>query len=150
MDRRIWISIVVLSSSLAGCAQSVADVALQNRAKINQLSLGMSREDVDRVMGPPTVKVRAVGPFSNTQITNPHKTEAVRGKSGDTIEVRYYPTEVRNGENDEEFAFTEDELTPLVFRDRQLLGWGWNLLFENVDRTQLQHRYESNRPRPDL
>ena len=150
MNRQIWIVVALISSSLVGCAQTVADVALQNRATINQLSLGMDREQVDRVMGPATVKVRAVGPFSNTQITNPHKTEAVRGKAGDTIEVRYYPTEVLHGEHDDEFSFTEDELTPLVFRDRQLLGWGWNLLFENVDRTQLHYRSDSNRPRPDL
>lgn len=150
MKRRIAVVIALLSSSLVGCAQTVADVALQNRAKINQLSLGMNREEVDRVMGPATVTVRAVGLFSNTEIANPHESEAVRGKAGDTIEVRYYPTEVLHGEHDEESSFTEDELTPLVFRDRQLLGWGWNLLFENVDRTQLHYRYDSNRPRPDL
>jgi hypothetical protein len=106
----------------------------------------MERAQVDSVMGPGRVRVRQVGPFSTTEITNPYRTEAVRSRSGEMIEVRYYGTEVIQGESDDEFSFTEDELTPLVFRDRQLIGWGWNLLFENVDKTQLHYRYKSNRP----
>jgi hypothetical protein len=129
-----------------GCAPTVHQIASINRGKVNQLYLGMSRDQVEKAMGPPSVTVRRVGPFATTQLTNPHRSEAVHAKDGTTIEVRYYATDVISGPGEDEFSFTEDELTPLVFRDGQLIGWGWNLLFEHVDKSQLQYRYKSNRP----
>lgn len=149
MTRGLLATSIALSmgtaAALSACAPTTAQIASVNRGKVNQLYLGMSRAEVEKAMGPPSVIVRTVGPFGTTQMTNPVRSEAVRDKEGATIEVRYYGTDVIPGAGDE-FSFTEDEVTPLVFKDSQLVGWGWNLLFEHVDKSQIHYRYQANRP----
>lgn len=134
-----------VAATVTACAPTTAQIASINRGKVNQLYLGMSRPEVEKAMGPASVTVRTVGFFGTTQMTNPVRSEAVRDKDGATIEVRYYGTDVIPGAGDE-FSFTEDEVTPLVFKDAQLVGWGWNLLFEHVDKSQIHYRYQANRP----
>jgi hypothetical protein len=131
--------------TLSACAPTASQIASVNRAKVNQLYLGMTRPEVEKLIAPASVTIRRVGPFSTTQLTNPVRSEAVRDKEGATIEVRYYATDVIPDAGDE-FSFTEDEVTPLVFKDSQLVGWGWNLLFEHVDKSQIHYRYQANRP----
>ena len=136
--------VLLVPPFLASCAPTASQIASINRTKINQLYLGMSRSEVEKLIAPASVTIRQSG-LITTQLTNPVRSEAVRGKDGAIIEVRYYATDVIPGAGDE-FSFTEDEVTPLVFKDSQLVGWGWNLLFEHVDKSQIHYRYHANRP----
>ena len=57
------------------------------------------------------------------RIPNPYKSEflKVRGKS---LEVLYYVTQIKKDDG----VFNKDELTPLIFENGKLIGWGWNYL----------------------
>lgn len=131
--------------ALQACAPTVADVSMLNSVKLNRLSVGMPKPSAMEVMGPELLTVRKSG-LITTKIGNPIRSEAVQSKDGGLLEVLYYSTAVtRSGE----FVFTDDELTPLVFRDGRLMGWGWNLLFQHIDRAQLHFRYDANPPKTE-
>jgi len=46
-------------------------------------------------------------------ITNPYCSETLKGKDGYTYEVLFYYTDIKKQDG----AITDDELTPLVFKD---------------------------------
>jgi len=52
---------------------------------------------------------------SDSVVVVKSRSAPLRDKEGATIEVRYYATDVIPGAGDE-FSFTEDEVTPLVFK----------------------------------
>jgi hypothetical protein len=57
-------------------------------------------------------------------INNPYRNEIVAGKDGSTLEVFYYVTDVHRNDG----LITDDELTPLVFDNGKLIGWGQTFL----------------------
>ena len=52
------------------------------------------------------------------------------------FEVIYYVTDVKNDDG----AITDDELTPLVFDEGNLIGWGWSFLQNNVQKYEIRMR----------
>jgi hypothetical protein len=61
-------------------------------------------------------------------IDNPYRNETLTGKDGKSYEVLYYYTELKQRDD----RITDDELTPLVFHDGKLIGWGYPFLDQRV------------------
>ena len=96
--------------------------AVQNKTSLAKLSIGMTKEDVLRVMG----TVPNKGKYLDGQeiINNPYKTETLK-EGNEIFEAVFYFTDVvedRGGWMKAEV--TDDELTLLLFKDGKLLGWG--------------------------
>lgn len=87
-----------------------------NRQRMRELQAGMSEADVDRVMGTESVWIDdAIG-----NVNNPYKTEGWTDPDGQPVTVRYYYTSLRKRDN----IIADDELTPVVFKSGQVVGWG--------------------------
>lgn len=56
-------------------------------------------------------------------ISNPYRSEILQGKEK-KFEIVYYVTDVKRDDG----TITDDELTPLVFDDGKLIGWGFGFL----------------------
>ena len=108
-----------------GCTSSDT-VASINRSRLSQLSKGMSRAQVLKIMGTDTLRSRAP-----RGISNPWRTESFQGQSGKSYEVIYYYTAVRTRDG----VVSEDELTPIVLANGKLVGWG-NTFFTRVKKLE--------------
>lgn len=130
---------------LAGCATvSLQDVTAVNRQNLLRLSIGMSKNEVLNVMGTETKTAKVVlhqygnwaeTPVENMKINNPYRSEILQSKDK-TFEVLYYVTDVRKSD----INTSDDELTPLVFDNGKLIGWGWSFLNDNVQKYELRIR----------
>jgi len=122
--------LLVLVIGMSGC--SADRVRLVNRRNSMKLSIGMARGEVLNIMGTKTIHTLGIP----SAINNPYRSEVLYGKNGKTLEVLYYYTDIqrRNG------AITDDELTPLVFDDDILIGWGRGFLQENIQKYEIRIR----------
>lgn len=100
---------------LAGaCATGWKQEQDANRKGLRTLSVGMQQEEVTEVMqGPPDL------------------TEAFQEGESESFEVWYYYTNRRRADGNR----TKDEMTPLVFRDGKLVGWGDSFLASSLATT---------------
>jgi hypothetical protein len=57
-------------------------------------------------------------------IDNPYRSETLTGKDGKNYDVLYYYSDLKQRDD----KITDDELTPLVFHDGKLIGWGYPFL----------------------
>jgi hypothetical protein len=122
------------------------DVRIENRENLNDLSIGMTREEILELMGTETVQTyrhardhRAFvwgkgrtwmyAPVAYWQIPQPFRTEATRGSDGARIEILYYYTDLRRKDG----VVTDRELTPLVLEADRLVGWGWAFVEPKVE-----------------
>ena len=62
------------------------------------------------------------------QVTNPYATRYVRNIDGESMEVMYYYTGMKKGDD----LVTEDELVPIILKSDAVTGWGWNTLEDLV------------------
>ncbi|HUO83233.1 MAG TPA: DUF3192 domain-containing protein [Gammaproteobacteria bacterium] len=121
---------------LAGCAPLVMDSveALReaNKSKLGKLSAGMPRAEAESIMGSDAAggKLGDVlfGRLQHLEVRNPMREELVRGADGADYEVLFYYTDLRSRDD----KVTDDELTPLVFRDGRLAGIGYAYLGAQV------------------
>lgn len=120
--------LLVLIVFLSGCA-TLDSIRLVNRQRLLQLSIGMSKQDVLKVMG---TKTETDG-FQS--INNPYRSETLRGENK-TLEVLYYYTDIKKSDG----AITDDELTPLVFDDGKLIGWGWSFFEDTAKKYEIRIR----------
>lgn len=126
MKRTIALSLL-LTGILSACA-TMDTVRAQNRANLNRLALGMTKEEVLAVMGTKTVTTYRDG-VRGEQITNPYRTE-VHQAGGHVWEILFYYTDNKADDG----AITDDELTPIVLKDGRLDGWGWSY-WQDIVRT---------------
>ena len=136
--------ILVLCLGLTGCA-SISQVTSPNRENLLKLHIGMTKEESLEVMGKGVSTAYAYGAMTNimsfgmtsdsVKITNPYRSEILQGKDK-TLEIIYYVTDVKSVD----LAITDDELTPLVFDEGKLLGWGWSFLQDNVQKYEIRMR----------
>ena len=108
---------------LFGCATTYETARANNRTKLNQLSIGMEKATVLNIMGTKTISVE-VAAFVWDKITNPYRTESFMSPDGKQVDILYYYTDQKASDG----AITDDELTPLVFHNGKLIGWGWRVL----------------------
>ena len=92
--------LLLLSSLIAGCGAVKGLEASANRNQLDKLKVGMTTDQVRRAMG------------------KPYKSEFLGPR-----QVWYYITEWQS-----DGQTTLDEMTPLVFENEVLLGWGHNFL----------------------
>ena len=116
-----------LLGSFLGCA-SLETIRATNRENLMKLSIGITKSETLQIMGTKTQRAET------DVITNPYRSETLKGKDGGIYEVLFYYTDIKKQDG----AITDDELTPLVFKDNKLMGWGWSFLNENVTKYQYQ------------
>ena len=121
--KQFGISVLILFIIL-GCSTTVEQLRTKNRENLLRLSLGMTKFDVLQIMGTETIE----------SVNNPYRVETPQGKDGSLYEVLFYHTDKKKKGN----LISDSELTPLVFRDNALIGWGWAFLSEVVPNYQYQ------------
>ncbi len=120
---------ILLCLGIVGCA-SMDAIRTSNRENLMELSIGMSKQEVLQIMGTKTIKTMV------QTINNPYRSEILTGKDGKTLEVLYYYTEIRRTDD----IITDDSLTPLVFDNGKLIGWGWSFLTDNIQKYEIRMR----------
>jgi len=103
---------------------------VSNRTNLSKLSFDMSKQDVARIMGTQTVR------DPSGYVSNPYKVETAKAPEGGNLEILFYYTETKKHDD----VITDDELTPLVFKDNKLVGWGWSYMNGNTQKVQVDIR----------
>ena len=94
----------------------------------HQLRAGLSRSEVKALLGDQVIIGyemidRDEQRYKPIVQQNPYRSEEIASK-GRKYVVDYYLI----GINSSDDRINDDELSPLVFQDGQLVGWGWNYL----------------------
>ena len=141
--RRRTIAALALVLIGVGCITTPANFRATNRGRMNLLSIGLTRREVLEIMGTRTMWICTYGPacvvlpmLYMEKATNPHRTETAKASDGTALEIYFYQTETRRADG----ATTDDELSPLVFENGRLAGWGWTFLRQNAERYQMRVR----------
>jgi hypothetical protein len=118
--------LAILVPTVAGCADTYTRkyraAVSANRQRVETIEPGMTRQDVESLMGRGPVVV-----YKKIELRNPWRTDAYR-KDGHSYDVLYYVT---SGQTWTKTHSDEQIMTPVVLRDGKVLGLGWEL----VDRT---------------
>jgi len=132
------ICLLVLVGVLSGCA-TTNSVRTDNRTNLLKLSIGMDKDEVVSLMGTDDVTTYSFAgvftPFTAYKVNNPYRSEILQG-ADKTFEVLYYYTDKKSADG----AVTDDELTPLVFDEGKLIGWGNSFLNANVQKYEIRLR----------
>lgn len=118
--RRIYVllfAVFVSGCAGAGSLVKITDAASNNRGSLSKIAVGMDKEQVMDIMGRDVIQARCC--FWRVPIANPYKTEILQGQ-GKSFEVLYYFTDAP----DTDCRIDEENLTPLVFLDGEIIGWG--------------------------
>lgn len=128
----------VLLVLAAGCTSSLDKVRAANRRNLLKLSVGMTKEQAIAAMG----NKRGGGRFGEPTVNSPYKSEILQGKT-QTFEVLYYYTDINSAiYAANPSAITDDELTPLVFDNGRLIGWGKSFLDSNISKYEISNRQQ--------
>jgi hypothetical protein len=134
MKKAVVVSILFVL--IAGCTSSLDRVRTANRRNLLKLSVGMTKEQALAIMG----NKSGGGRFGEPTVNSPYKSEILQGKDK-TFEVLYYYTDVESTIYTANPAtITDDELTPLVFDNGRLLGWGTSFLDSNIKKYRIGDR----------
>ena len=126
--------VLVLSVLAFGCAGSLDKVRTTNRKRLLKLSIGMTKEQALKIMGTKS----GGGRYGEPTINSPYKSEILQGREK-TVEVIYYYTDIKDAfYTAHEVTITDDELTPLVFENGRLIGWGRSFLESNINKYQIK------------
>jgi len=134
----------LLLIAVLGCENvslSYDAVRAQNVERLRRVRVGMAKLEVLDVMGTETVLVchGAYTPCDAryaVMLPNPYRIEVTQTVAGGVVEVVYYYTEMTKADD----AITDDELTPLVFKDEELIGWGWTFVQDAAARYEVELR----------
>lgn len=134
-----YASILIVTILLSGCVavtmeetQSVQKPVVPKRKLIDldRISVGMTTEEVSNTLGN-RVKIgyeenlRVKGALEVITVKNPYRSEEL-SIGENKYKVLYYLTAVNKPDD----IVAEDEMTPLVFQDGKLTGYGWDYFFE--------------------
>ena len=122
-----------------GCVTSNM-VRDKNRENLNKISIGDTKKEVLEIMGTKSITTYGVNfwIYSRTEkITNPWKTEILT-KDNKTYEVLFYYTDVK----DRDGSINDDELTPIIFYNGKVIGYGWMYLNSNFKGIQDTQKYQ--------
>lgn len=121
---------------VAGCTSSLDRVRTANRRNLLKLSVGMTKKQALAIMG----NKSGGGRFGEPTVNSPYKSEILQGEEK-TFEVLYYYTDIKSAIYAANPAVvTDDELTPLVFDDGKLIGWGASFLDSNIKKYKISDR----------
>lgn len=140
------ILILLLCLGLVGCASvgNLDRLRTENRKNIVKLSIGMTKQEVLNIMkdvSATEVYFRNLTGSNQITVNNPYKSEILEGKNK-TFEVIYYYTDVKHSQKyvGKISTIQDDELTPLVFDEGKLIGWGQSFLQDNVQKYEIRVR----------
>lgn len=119
---------------------SVGDLRVANRSQLGKLQMGMGRDQVVQMMGTQgATSCRSIGPFfsclATEVINNPYRTSGFAADNK-MYDVLYYSTDVKQADG----VITDDELTPLLFENGKLVGWGRELVDTAVKKHEIRIR----------
>ncbi|MCJ7499354.1 DUF3192 domain-containing protein [bacterium] len=117
--RSLVIFIFLLTSLLIGCEGNQAGNGKEPLTGPGGIRIGMTRPEVVQAMLDEVQLLQMSG-----QVTNPYATRFVRNIDGESMEVMYYYTGMKKGDD----LVTEDELVPIILKDNSVIGWGWEAL----------------------
>ena len=130
--RKTWI-VLALSILAVGCG-SLDRVRTANRRNLLKLSVGMTKQQAVEIMG----HKKGGGRLGEPTVNSPYKSEILQGKEK-TFEVLYYYTDIHQAiYSANELTITDDELTPVVFDEGRLVGWGRGFLESNINKYQIK------------
>ena len=121
--------VLAIALFLSGCVTN-EQIRSINRSRLINLSPGISKPVALSIMGTETMHGEL-----GLVINNPYRTEFYKAQ-GRNIEILYYYTEMKLGDN----CITDDELTPLVFVDGKLDGWGWSYWQDMIKKYEIRIR----------
>lgn len=101
-----------------------------NLTNIHHVTVGMKYGEVAGIMGKQITigyqqGSQRMGTFAPVTIENPHRQEVLKADNK-MYNVVYYFTHIRTPDG----QITDDELTPLVFENDELIGKGWTFLLD--------------------
>ena len=112
--------LLTLCILMAGCASPLDRVRKNNRKALLKLSAGMTKEQALKVMG----KAGGGGFFGEPTVKSPYKSETLQSNDR-TFEILYYYTDINSRIHISNPGTIRDkDLTPLVFEEDKLIGWG--------------------------
>jgi len=127
---KILSTILLVVMVCSGCGGYMAqDIRLYNREQLGNLELGMPRAMVFDTMGDETFS-------TDVAINNPYRIEMFQAEDGTPVEVLFYYTDVKDDDN----AISDEELTPIVLIDGEVVGWGWFCLRQHLPEGSLETR----------
>ena len=140
------ILLVLLCLGLVGCTSlgHLDKLRTENRQNLLKFKIGMSKQEVIEIMGNKTA-TDSYANYEKVTATNPYKSEILQGKDK-TFEVLYYFIESKHQKVVDAWGWsqaapiTDDELTPLVFDNGKLIGWGWSFLQDNAQKYEIRMR----------
>jgi len=135
MKKIIYLLVVIMVTS--GCMATLIkpQVTEMNRDNLSKISVGMTKRQVSKIMKDQVFVMGGADmtPFGTSfspmwTMKNPHKSKTFQGKNGKPLEVRYYVVSGQKESNE----IPDSDLTPLVFEDGKLVGWGWDFFKANI------------------
>ena len=113
--RGTTMGLLAVSAILSGCffsalgLRNFSDITVHNNARIMTLELGMTPEQV----------IEHIGPSNNSRVPNPFRSEVY--PAGDDIFRAFF---FYSGTGFVA-SILDSDLTPVVFKNDSLDGWGW-------------------------
>ena len=123
----MFLVLMFCNTSISDTIFTPQQVRTMNKEKLNELEIGMNENVVLMMMESKTFKIESA-PFT---IENPFKTE-IYSNDVDVYKILYFYTDLvkRDG------FITDEELTPVIFKNNKLMGWGrdvWNKIVESKE-----------------
>lgn len=107
-----------VASSAAAAKKTPAQAVEINKKNLSNLTYGIGKNFAEEVMGKKSI--RAYRDKMEVVIPNPYRVENL-SKGFKSYSVLFYVTDVVSDDD----QYSDEELTPLVFADGVLAGWGW-------------------------
>lgn len=114
---------LLFAALLAGGCTQLPEARLKDESRMNAAHRGMRKPWLLRAMGTELVTVYEPDGTIRAILPNPYRTE-IWSRGGRAFEIVQYFTnpEPRGG------PVERDELTPFVFENGELIGWGWEFM----------------------
>jgi hypothetical protein len=78
---------------------------------------------------------KTISSFEGSIINSPYRSETTT-HNGINYEIHFFYTDTKKSDN----SITDDELTPVVYLNGKVVGYGWSYLKENIKKYQLDIR----------
>jgi len=131
------VCVLGMVAMLGGCSSSttLSQATAHTREKLLKTFLGMSKEKVVSIVG--TEPREFIDPTASDgqaifTISNPYRLQVIQGH-GKNLEVVFYVTDDKNSDG----IISDEELTPLIFDDGKMIGWGWSYLVSDKQKFEI-------------
>jgi Protein of unknown function (DUF3192) len=134
----VSLSLVALLTVVSvGCSSQYFEIyrqaISQNQQTLQNLQLGMSSEDVRSLMGEGEIVQ-----YKKIYLVDPWRTESFALVDGTIVRILFYVTQPPR-----KYYQPEDAaLTPIVFENDSVVGWGWSFLRQNNERYRIATPHE--------